>query len=109
MSPLGRCGLQHHSLSLPLLSFITTFTPGLANVASPASIALLVAQPYLIVRLLNEIWTVPTWARRVAFLGFVATTVAIVALLGSLTARAAQHDDDTSLTCVRGRASPPSS
>ena len=66
--------------SLFLLSFITTFAPGLAPIARPVSIALLVAQPYLIVRLLGAIWTVPTWAHRLAFVGFIATTAAVLGL-----------------------------
>jgi hypothetical protein len=66
--------------ALVLLSFITTFAPGLTPFVRPITLTLLVAQPYLIVRLVGQIRTVPTWGRRLAFLGFVGTTAAILGL-----------------------------
>jgi PAS domain S-box-containing protein len=79
---LGVVAVFSTTAALFLLSFISTFAPGLANLVRPLTITALVAQPYLIVRLLHQIWTVPRWARWVAFLGFVATTAGVL-LLGS--------------------------
>ncbi|MFL5646558.1 MAG: ATP-binding protein [Chloroflexota bacterium] len=66
--------------ALFLISFISTFSPGLADIVRPLSITLLLAQPYLIVRLLGQIWTVPAWYQRAAFLAFVLSTVAVLVL-----------------------------
>lgn len=66
--------------ALFFLSFISTFAPGLTSLVRPLSIALLIAQPFLIVRLLGQIWTVPTWARGVAFVGFVVATAGLLVL-----------------------------
>ncbi len=75
---LGVVAVFSTTASLFFLSFISTFAPSLTGIVRPLSIALLVAQPYLIVRLLGQIWTVPTWARRLAFLGFVASTAGLL-------------------------------
>ena len=77
---LGVVAVFSTTAALFLLSFLSTFAPGFADVVRPLTITALVAQPYLIVRLLDQIWTVPRWARVVAFLGFVGTTAGILVL-----------------------------
>src|SRR6185369_13080675 len=77
---LGVVAIFGATAALFLLSFISTFAPGLTAFFRPISLAALVAQPWLIVRLLGLIWDVPRWANRLAFVGFVGTTAGILVL-----------------------------
>ena len=66
--------------ALFLLSILSSYAPDLAAVARPAILAMLVAQPYLILRLVNQIRPIPRWADRLALLGFVVVTAALLLL-----------------------------
>lgn len=66
--------------SLFAVSFVGALLPGWLPVLRPVAITALVAQPYLIVRLLGLIWPVPSWADRLALVGFLATTAALLVL-----------------------------
>ncbi len=76
---LGVVAVFSTTAALFLLSFISAFTPGLVAIVRPVSYAALVAQPYLIIRLLDQIWPVPRWASWAALAGFL---VVLAGLLG---------------------------
>jgi len=77
---LGVVGVFSATAALFLLSFVSAFAPDLTAAIRPVSLGLLIAQPYLIVRLLDLIWKVPVWASRLALAGFIGTTVALLGL-----------------------------
>src|SRR4051794_25695089 len=77
---LGVVAIFGATAALFLLSFISTFAPGLTALVRPVSLAALVAQPWLIVRLLGLIWDVPPWANRLAFAGFIGATAGLLVL-----------------------------
>ena len=62
------------------LTFLNTLTPAFAPVARPALVALLFAQPYLVLRLIAQIRPVSVGIRRIALLGTVAAWEAVVLL-----------------------------
>src|SRR6266542_1071285 len=66
--------------ALFLLSFLNALQPGLAPVARPALVLVLFAQPYLVLRLLDQIRPVSRIVKRVALLGAVAAWEAVVLL-----------------------------
>ena len=62
------------------LSFVNTLAPTLAPVARPVLIALLFAQPFLVLRLIAQIRPVRSMIMRIALLGLVASWEAVVLL-----------------------------
>ena len=66
--------------ALFVLSFLNALLPAIAPVARPVLIAVIFAQPYLIVRLLDQIRPVSRAVKRVTILGAVAAWEAIVLL-----------------------------
>ncbi|MEO8272576.1 MAG: ATP-binding protein [Chloroflexota bacterium] len=66
--------------ALFLLSFINSLLPAIAPVLRPALIALLLVQPYLVLRLVSQIHVVSSLRMRIAFGGFLASWAAIVLL-----------------------------
>ena len=66
--------------ALFLLSFLNALLPALTPVARPALVAIIFAQPYLIVRLLDQIRPVSRLVKRVTIIGGVAAWEAIVLL-----------------------------
>src|SRR5258706_3060299 len=66
--------------ALFVLTFLTSLLPGLSQVARPPLVALLFAQPYLVVRLLNQIRPVAATVKRLTILGAVAASAAVVLL-----------------------------
>ena len=66
--------------ALILLSFVNALLPSLSPIARPALIALLFAQPYLVVRLVDQIRPVPTTLKRATIVGAIAAWEAIVLL-----------------------------
>jgi PAS domain S-box-containing protein len=68
--------------ALFLLSFLNALQPALAPIARPALILVLLAQPYLIVRLLDQIRPVARGVKPITLLGAVAAWEAIVLLPG---------------------------
>ena len=64
--------------ALFVLSFLNALLPAIAPVARPVLIAIIFAQPYLIVRLLDQIRPVSRAMKRVTILGAVAAWEAIV-------------------------------
>ena len=77
---LGVVGVFSATAALFLLSFVSAFAPDLTAAIRPVSLAVLAAQPYLVVRLLDQIWKVPAWASRLALAGFIGTTAALLGL-----------------------------
>ncbi|HEY7936858.1 MAG TPA: ATP-binding protein [Candidatus Limnocylindrales bacterium] len=67
---LGVAAVFSTTAALFLLSFISAYAPGLVAIVRPISYAALVAQPYLIIRLLDLITPVPRWASWAALGGF---------------------------------------
>ena len=65
-------------VALFLLSFVNALAPSLAPIARPALIAILFAQPYVILRLIDQIQPVSLVASRIVLLGAI---VSIAALL----------------------------
>ena len=68
--------------ALFLLSFLNALQPALTPIARPALILVLLAQPYLIVRLLDQIRPVARGVKPITLLGAVAAWEAIVLLPG---------------------------
>jgi PAS domain S-box-containing protein len=66
--------------ALFLLSFLNALLPALTPFARPALVLVLFAQPYLIVRLLDQIRPVATSVKRITLLGAVAAWAAVVVL-----------------------------
>jgi PAS domain S-box-containing protein len=66
--------------ALFLLSFLNALLPSLTPVARPVLVLLLFAQPYLVVRLVDQIRPVSTTLKRVTILGAIAGWEAIVLL-----------------------------
>src|SRR6476659_3007635 len=64
--------------ALFLLSFLNALLPSLSPIARPVLVALLFAQPYLVVRLVDQIRPVSTTLKRVTILGSIAAWEAIV-------------------------------
>ena len=67
---LGVVAVFSTTAALFLLSFFSAYAPGLVAIVRPVGIAALVAQPYLVIRLLNQIGPVPRWAGWTALAGF---------------------------------------
>jgi PAS domain S-box-containing protein len=63
--------------ALFLLSFMTSLLPGLTQVARPPLVAVLFAQPYLVVRLLDQIRPVSGTVKRLTILGAIAAWSAV--------------------------------
>jgi PAS domain S-box-containing protein len=66
--------------ALFVLSFLNALQPALAPIAQPALVAILFAQPFLVVRLIAQIRPVPRSVSRIALLGALAAWEAIVLL-----------------------------
>lgn len=66
--------------ALFLLSFLNALWPSIAPVARPILVALLLAQPYLIVRLISQIKPVPSLRMRLALVASLAAWAAILLL-----------------------------
>ena len=66
--------------ALFLLSFLNALQPSITGVARPALVAIIFAQPYLIVRLLDQIRPVSRAVKQVAILGGVAAWEAVILL-----------------------------
>ena len=64
--------------ALFVLSFVTSLLPGLSQVARPPLVALLFAQPYLVVRLLDQIRPVSSTVKRLTILGAIAAWAGVV-------------------------------
>ena len=62
------------------LTFMNALVPTLSPIARPVLVAILFAQPYLVVRLINQIRPVPAIRMRIALLGSVAAWAAVVLL-----------------------------
>ncbi|HEY3164846.1 MAG TPA: ATP-binding protein [Candidatus Limnocylindrales bacterium] len=77
---LGIVAIFGATAALFLLSFISTFAPDWTAFFRPVGLATLVAQPWLIVRLLALIQDVPRWANRFAFGGFLGITAGLLLL-----------------------------
>jgi len=76
---LGVVAVFSTTAALFLLSFFSTYVPGLAAIVRPVGIAALVAQPFLVIRLLNLLAPVPRWASWAALAGFL---IVVGGLLG---------------------------
>ncbi len=68
--------------ALLLLSFVAAFLPGFVAIVRPVATAALVAQPYFIVRLLGQVWSVPKWASRLALAGCIVVSAGLILLGG---------------------------
>lgn len=79
---LGVVAVFTTTAALFLLALLTSYAPGIATIARPITIAMLLAQPYLIVRLVDQIRPIPRWAHALALSGFVGVTAALL-LLGT--------------------------
>ncbi|MBI2781219.1 MAG: PAS domain S-box protein [Chloroflexi bacterium] len=66
--------------ALFFLTFLNAILPAIAPIARPALVAILFAQPYLVLRLIAQIRSVPRIRMRIALLGAVAAWQAIVLL-----------------------------
>lgn len=66
--------------ALFLLSFLNTIQPAIAPTARPVLVALLFAQPYLVVRLIAQLRSVPKLRARIVLVGAVAAWSAVVLL-----------------------------
>jgi PAS domain S-box-containing protein len=62
------------------LTFLNTLSPGIAPIARPVLIALLLAQPYLVLRLIAQIRPVRPMIMRIALVGLLAAWEAVVLL-----------------------------
>ena len=62
------------------LTFLNALVPALSPIARPALVAMLFAQPFLVVRLINQIRPVTTMRMRIALLACVAAWAAVVLL-----------------------------
>ena len=69
-------------VALFLLGFVNALAPSLAPFARPALIAILFAQPYLILRLIDQIQPVSLVASRIVLLGAVVSIAALLAAPG---------------------------
>jgi len=61
------------------LSFLNTAAPAIAPIARPALLAIIFAQPFLVLRLIHLIRPVPRWAFVATLVGAVASTALLVA------------------------------
>jgi PAS domain S-box-containing protein len=66
--------------ALFLLSFLNTLQPSIASIGRPVLIAILFAQPFLVVRLIAQIRPVPRRRVQIAFLSAIAAWASIVVL-----------------------------
>lgn len=66
--------------ALFVLTFLTSLQPGLTFYARPPLVAILFAQPYLVVRLLDQIRPISRLVKRAAILGAIASWEAVVLL-----------------------------
>jgi PAS domain S-box-containing protein len=73
-------------VALFLLSFVNGLAPALTPYVRPGLIAILFAQPYMVVRLIDQIEPVSLGASRLVLIGAVASTAALVAAPGEASA-----------------------
>ncbi len=70
--------------ALFFLTFLNALLPEIAPIARPLLIAVLLIQPYLVLRLISQIRVVSAMRMRIALVGFVAAWAAIVLLPAAL-------------------------